>query len=180
MWQGAERALLGHTAEFCNEGGGAAVEITDLLAEDFAILVNEDECGEALDIILLLELVVLVLDVLRELLGLRKIDEHEDEVLAGVILERRGIEDFVVHLDAPWAPVRAGEVQEDVLVVGLRLVKGVGVIGEPAAFIGAGADAAEEKDGGERKAGTKKGGFHKGTDNESTESILLFRDVSNR
>lgn len=99
------RGLFFEAVEHGDEGGGAAFEVAYLLAEDFAIGVCEDEGGEAVGAEFFLEVGVLVLDFLRELFGLGKVNEHEDEVFAGVGFEFFGVEDFFVHFDAPWAPV---------------------------------------------------------------------------
>jgi len=76
---------------------------------------------------------------------LRKINQHENEVLVGVILEFLGPEDFLVHADTPWAPVGAGEIEEDVLVVRLCLFDCLVIIGEPVTFLCASMHDAEKK-----------------------------------
>ena len=46
----------------------------------------------------------------------RVIEFDEDEVISDSLFERIMLEDFFVQFDAPTAPVRAGEIDEEIFV----------------------------------------------------------------
>lgn len=85
----------------------------------------------------------------------RKVQLDEDKIGVGVGLERRCVERLLIHLDAPFAPVGAGEVEQHQFVLQLGLGLGGGKIREPigpdrgAALTSAGGD--EECAQGERE-----------------------------
>ena len=88
------------------------------------------------------------LEVLGEFFFLGEVEFEHDEVLGGLVFEGVEGEDFFLEFDAPAAPVGAGEVHEDVLVVlgggGLGVVEA----GDPA-FGGAGGGGEGENEGGD-------------------------------
>jgi hypothetical protein len=107
------------------------LQIANLFAKNLSILVNNDECGEALGSVGVLEFGVLVLNLLRKLFVPREIHQHEDEVFNGVILEFLRLEDFLVHANTPWAPIGTGKIEKDSFVVGFGLFDGRAVIAKP-------------------------------------------------
>ena len=117
--------------EFRDECGGAAGEVADLFAEFLPVFVDEDKCGEAISFILLLQFRILLFDFLAELFLIREIDFHEDEILRGVIGEFFLAEGLLDHLDAPAAPVGAGEIEEHGFVLGFGLGDGLFVVIQP-------------------------------------------------
>ena len=88
------------------------------LREGLSVGVEEHDRREAFDGELLGESLVLGLLLGRLLFLLRVIEFHEDEILGG-----RGefllVEDFLLQADAPAAPIAAGEVDQDRLLLGL-------------------------------------------------------------
>jgi len=137
--------LFLQAVELRDEGRRAAFEIADLLAKDRAVLVKEDEGGVPAGAEFFLEIVILILDFLRELPALRKINQHEDKVFVRVILEFSGVKDLLVHADAPRAPVGAGEIEKKFFVFRLRLFGGLVEIGQPAGLLRPCAHEAQEK-----------------------------------
>lgn len=64
----------------------------------------------------------------------RVIQFHQNDIFVGVTLKLRRVEHFLFELDAPAAPVRAGEIQEHDFVFRLGLRFGLGQVGEPDGF----------------------------------------------
>jgi len=87
-----------------------------LLLDHLSLRVKEDQRGEALHLILLLQAVILLLHLGALAFALREVDLDEDEILVGIILEGRLIERFFLQANAPSAPVAASEIKKDILV----------------------------------------------------------------
>ena len=78
---------------------------------------------------------------------LREIRFHQDQVLGGVVLEGLLREDIFFDLDAPSAPVGAGQVDEDRFVLGFGFGLGGFPVGGPAVGAGEGERSGGGKDG---------------------------------
>ena len=137
---------------------GPPSEVTLLLHENLLILVEQEKSREPLHVVLLLQAVVLLLHLRREFLVLRTIDNHQLQVLRRVILEVLGIEHFLVHLDAPRAPIGPGEIEQDLLVVRLRYRDRLLIIRGP--LLGHGAGCAKEQRGESAEDQAGRMGFH--------------------
>ena len=86
---------------------------------DLAVRGHHQDGREAAHAVLCLQLLVAlgVRDLRLDLLGAREVEGHKDVVLLGALHPGVVLEDLVVELDAPAAPVRAGEVDEEVLAL---------------------------------------------------------------
>src|SRR5262249_4368005 len=82
--------------------------------------IEEEEGRVALDAVLALERVVLLLQLRRQRLAGREVELEQDHVLLRPLLERGLVEDLGLELLAPAAPVAAGEVGENQLLLRLR------------------------------------------------------------
>ena len=108
----AGRSALGGL-EFGDEGFWAARQVTEF-ADGFAIRVEEEKSGVALDSEFFLEFSVGLLLGGRELFAAGEVDFQKNEFVLGIFFELHGVEDFFFEADAPAAPVGAGEVNEHV------------------------------------------------------------------
>ena len=104
--------------------------------DDLAFGVHQEHRGKAFDIVLLGKLLVLVLQVVGLFLLARIIEFHEDELLGGPDFEGLLVEDFMPQPDAPTAPVRAGEVDQQILLFLQGLGLGRFEVGLPKTFGG--------------------------------------------
>ena len=113
--------------------------------------IHQKDGGEALDIKLLSQGIILGLDRRVLLFTARVIQFDEDKILSGDF-EGLLVEDFLLQTDAPAAPITTREVDEDCLFFlggdGLGLVE----IGQPGDF-GVGRSSGNQSDDGEQEAG---------------------------
>lgn len=102
-------------------GSGPALAVADITGELFVIRIQQEKSSIPFDLELFVQGLVLRLDLCRELFFSREIHFHKNEVLLRIVLEFLFGEDFFLKLDAPSAPIGTGEVDEDRLVLSLRL-----------------------------------------------------------
>lgn len=119
------------TFDFLDESGRSSLEIADMASEFLAVAIDQNEGGITLHVVLLLEIVVLLLHGLGLLLAIRKIDLHQNQLLVGELLKGLLIEGILLHLDAPTAPIRTGEIEQDGLAVLLGRSLGGREVGLP-------------------------------------------------
>jgi len=103
--------------------------------DQLALGVQHQNRRKALDLVLLGELIVLLLEFFRQLLLAREVQLDQNEFLRCFFLEDVLIEDFLLEPDAPAAPVRAGEVHQEQLVLRLGLGLGALEVGLPQACL---------------------------------------------
>lgn len=104
----------------------------------FAVGVENDVSGIALDTELALELHVAGGIFRRNPDGvLGKIERHEKQIFGGIILPDGLGEDVFIHVDAPHAPVGAGEVEKDGKIFFPGCLQGRVIIHSPFAGLGA-------------------------------------------
>ena len=133
----------------------AAGDITRL-GEGLAIGVQQHDRRESFDAELVRQRLVLGLLLSGLFLLLRVVELHEDEVL-GDRGEFLLVEDFLLQADAPAAPVAAGEVDQDRLLLGLGDLHAFIEVGQPDGVSGGKGKSAQAKsDGGEESAGHTK------------------------
>lgn len=100
-------------------------------AEFFFTGVEHDDGWETLDLIFAGKRHVLLFQgVALRLVG-GEIEFHKDEVLGGIIDERLARKNLLVELDAPVAPVGAGEIKQQPFFFGGGLLDGGGVVRQP-------------------------------------------------
>src|SRR5205823_14802498 len=90
-----------------------------------------DERREAFNLKLARELRVLLFHCVALLLVAREIELYQNQIFGRISLELRLGKDFRAQALAPATPIRAGEIQEDELVVALGFRLGRIVVGEP-------------------------------------------------
>ena len=127
--------LLALLADFLfgqrDPGGGTTFRVAQV-AELLALGVEEHDRRITLDAELLGQILILLLQFWALLLLAREVDLKQDDVLVGPLFELGLAEDLVLELDAPAAPVGAGEVGEDDLLLLLGLRQRVLVVDDPA------------------------------------------------
>src|SRR5262249_7435066 len=128
--------LLDRLLGLLGPDGGAALLVAEGLADLLAFLVEDEDRRVTLDLVLLAELLVLLLDLVGLVLRLREVHLQEDDVLRRPVLELLRVEDFLVEELAPVAPIAAGEVGEDRLLLLLRRLDRGGPRLEPRRALG--------------------------------------------
>ena len=115
---------LGLASKFqpIEKSGSATLKITDLPANLFAARIEQNVGRKSFNPEFLGQIFVLAL--LRWALGSfpGEIEPYQHQVLEGKIRELRLVKDFLVHFNAPRAPIRTGKIQEDIFVLLSRLL----------------------------------------------------------
>ena len=124
---------------------GAAIEVTGA-AEDVAFGVGEVDGGVAADAELFGEAFVLAAGALGDFFLAGEVEGDEDEVFAGVGFEGSGGENFLIELDAPAAPVGAGEVEEEGFALSFGAFEGFVVVVGPGVGEGVRTEGEEEEE----------------------------------
>src|SRR5215469_4308359 len=144
--------------------GGSPLQVPFLAPYFFAGSINQDEGGESLNGVFLGQLLILSLLIRGKLLASREIQFYQHQIFRSEVGELLFIQDFFVHFDAPRAPVRAGEIQQDLLILLRGFGSSLGEIGSPRQFVSANT--------GQTQCGGTSSGYHQKTTERGKEKKI--------